>query len=73
MRPVVVPYSGLRTPDSGDWPRVAAELAGALRDALGEAALRAEHIGSTSISGPAAGHLLPGLGEVRRPDERSCT
>jgi GrpB-like predicted nucleotidyltransferase (UPF0157 family) len=46
------------TPDSGDWPRVAAELAGAPRDALGEAALRVEHIGSTSIPGMAAKDIL---------------
>jgi GrpB-like predicted nucleotidyltransferase (UPF0157 family) len=46
------------TPDSGDWPRVAAELAGALRDALGGAALRVEHIGSTSIPGMAAKDIL---------------
>jgi GrpB-like predicted nucleotidyltransferase (UPF0157 family) len=50
-RPVVVDYTG-------DWPARAASLIATLRDQLGAAAERIEHIGSTAIPGMAAKDVL---------------
>ncbi len=41
-------------PADPDWPRQFAELGGRLRAALGEVALRIDHIGSTAVAGLAA-------------------
>jgi len=50
-RPMVVDYTG-------DWPARAATLIATLRDALGDRAMRIEHIGSTAIPGMAAKDVL---------------
>jgi len=47
----IVPYDE-------DWPREFAEIAGPLRVALGEVALRIDHIGSTSVPGLAAKDVI---------------
>jgi GrpB-like predicted nucleotidyltransferase (UPF0157 family) len=41
---VIVPYDP-------EWPNLFAYLGGALREALGDVALRIDHIGSTAVSG----------------------
>jgi GrpB-like predicted nucleotidyltransferase (UPF0157 family) len=47
----IVPYDE-------NWPREFAEIAGLLRAALGEVALRIDHIGSTSVPGLAAKDVI---------------
>ncbi|TMD62705.1 MAG: GrpB family protein [Chloroflexi bacterium] len=47
----IVPYDE-------NWPREFAEIAGPLRAALGEVALRIDHIGSTSVPGLAAKDII---------------
>lgn len=57
----IVPY------DAG-WPREFREVGGALRDALGDLALRIDHIGSTSVPGLAAKDVIDVQVTVRELD-----
>jgi GrpB-like predicted nucleotidyltransferase (UPF0157 family) len=45
-------------PYSAEWPGLFRELAGALRRALGDAAIRIDHIGSTAVPGLAAKPII---------------
>lgn len=45
-------------PYDENWPREFARIAGPLRAALGEVALRIDHIGSTSVPGLAAKDVI---------------
>lgn len=46
------------TPYDPEWPRMFARLGASLRNALGDVALRIDHIGSTSIPGLAAKPII---------------